>query len=849
VIVTPVELVLSRLPDAKRNGRGWVALCPVHEDRRPSLSICEGGDGRALLCCHAGCSNEAIVKTLGLTLRDLMPECDPLSPLPKPAPRRSANGSGDGSARSVFTTAAEAVAELERRHGPRSALWTYQNVAGEPVGVVVRWDTPRGKDIRPVAKSGAGWISGGMPTPRPVYHLPELLPSPTARVYVAEGEKAADAARSLGLLATTSAGGSNAARQTDWSALAGRDVVILPDNDDAGRRYADDVTRLLGRLMPRPTIKVVNLPHLPPHGDAVEYIAARRAARQTDDAIRAEVEGLADTTEPVELNRPGSAILTRQPFPVEALPEPIRSFVAKGARAIGCDPSYVALPLLAALAAAIGNTRRIQLKRGWTEPAIVWAAIVGESGTLKTPAFKLVMQPIRDMQAHKLKEYQAACEQYERDVLQYEAELTAWKRWAANGDGSAGDPPKKPQPPQAERYVVSDTTVEALAPILLANPRGVLLARDELAGWIGSFDRYVGGKGGADAAHWLSMHNGESITVDRKTGTLRMIYVPSAAVSIAGGVQPGILDRVMGYEHRESGLLARLLLAMPPRHVKHWTEATIPESIEASITAIFRALYELKRDHDDNGNPHPRILRLAPDGKRAWIAFYNAHAKEHAELTGDLSAAWSKLEGYAARLALVVHCVRLTASDPTVADPDAVDETSIAAGVSLSRWFGNEARRVYGVLAESDDDRNRRRLVELIQRKGGMVTARDLMRGSRLFATAADAEGALEELVKASVGRWVHDDHGGGRGRPVRRFVLALADSADTDINSANSKKNHNCVSVSAVSGAGSGCGDGELWPDGDGCLEGKPLPPDVLARSDPGEPADGDAENGEWTA
>ena len=61
----------------------------------------------------------------------------------------------------------------------------------------------------------------------------------------------------------------------------------------------------------------------------------------------------------------------------------------------------------------------------------------------------------------------------------------------------------------------SDATVEAVAPILEANPRGVLLARDELAGWIRSFDRYAGGKGGGDAAHWLSMHNGEAVVVDR----------------------------------------------------------------------------------------------------------------------------------------------------------------------------------------------------------------------------------------------------------------------------------------------------------------------------------------------
>ena len=71
---------------------------------------------------------------------------------------------------------------------------------------------------------------------------------------------------------------------------------------------------------------------------------------------------------------------------------------------------------------------------------------------------------------------------------------------------------------------------------------------------------------------------------------------------------------------------------------------------------------------------------MTPAGKAAWIQFFEAHAVEQADLTGELSAVWSKLEGYAARLALVVHFIRWAAEDPTLQDPDAVDETSIAAG-------------------------------------------------------------------------------------------------------------------------------------------------------------------------
>ncbi len=214
------------------------------------------------------------------------------------------------------------------------------------------------------------------------------------------------------------------------------------------------------------------------------------------------------------------------PFPVDTLPEPIRGFVRAGAKAIGCCPSYIALPLLTAVAAALGNTRRIKLKRGWTAPAILWCAIVGESGTAKTPAFKLALRAIRERQRKALDRYAAAELEYQLELRRYERAVEQWKRTKNSTD----DPPTKPEPPQAERCIVSDTTVEALAPLLLANPRGLLLARDELAGWIGSFDRYAAkGKSGADASHWLSMHNGESIIVDRKTGAMRTIFVPQAS--------------------------------------------------------------------------------------------------------------------------------------------------------------------------------------------------------------------------------------------------------------------------------------------------------------------------------
>lgn len=801
--MTPVETLLSKLPDARQTGKGWSARCPAHGDRRASLSIAEGKDGRALAKCHAGCKVEAICSALGLRVADLMPTADSL-----PVNNVNVNGNCSGPKKTalpltpkgqlcgkMFATADEAVAELERRHGPRSALWTYHDAHGEPVGVVVRWNLPNGKkEIRPASRRGDGWHIGGMPEPRSLYGLPDLAGA--KRVYVCEGEKAADALRSIGLVATTSAHGCESPGKTDWRPLAGKETILWRDNDLPGGKYVDTVATLLAKLTPAPVVKAIEPPDLPDgspmpeRGDAADFVEAH-AGTNTDD-LRRIVETLADNAEPMHVTLPAAPVERHEPFPVEALPEPLRGFVAAGAKAIGCNSSYLALPLLTVLAGAIGNSRRLQLKRGWEAPAILWVAIVGESGTAKTPAFKLTMRPIRERQRKALERHADAMRQYEADLARYEKAYAEWKR----DKKAANEPPEKPEVPQAERFVVSDTTVEALAPLLLANPRGLLLARDELSGWIGSFDRYSGGNGGADAAHWLSVHNGEGIIVDRKTGIPRTICVPQASVSVCGGIQPAILHRALGSEHRDSGLAARLLLTCPPRKAKRWTEADIDPDAEAEIARLVDRLYELQPTKSDEGELRPVLVGLTPDAKTAWKKYYDTHAQEQANLVGDLSAAWSKLEEYAARLALVIHFARWAAHDLDLANADVVDVASMAAGIRLANWFKGEARRVYALLGETDEDRDRRRLVEWVERKGGSVTPRDVQMGCRWLRETGAAEAALGELAKSGWGTW-EPTSPGRRGQPTRHFRLAT--QSPVNGNRVLPHENTNTVDVDTV--------------------------------------------------
>jgi hypothetical protein len=176
---------------------------------------------------------------------------------------------------------------------------------------------------------------------------------------------------------------------------------------------------------------------------------------------------------------------------------------------------------------------------------------------------------------------------------------------------------------------------------------------------------------------------------------------------------------------------------------------------------------------DNDGEPRPVLVRLSANAKTAWKAYYNAHAVEQADLTGDMAAAWSKLEEYAARLALVVHFTRWAAGDPMLTNADVVDAASMNAGIVLAKWFKHEARRVYAMLDESDADRDQRRLVDWIGRKGETVTPREVQQGCRWLKEPGAAEAALEELAKAGRGTWQDIPTTAKGGRPARAFVLS----------------------------------------------------------------------------
>ena len=415
---------------------------------------------------------------------------------------------------------------------------------------------------------------------------------------------------------------------------------------------------------------------------------------------------------------------------------------------------------------------------GWAEPCILWTAIVGESGTHKSPALEKALAFVQRREGIEAQRYEEAMQIHADELARYERSRDAWRK------SKQSDPPQKPVEPVRKRLLCLDATVEALATILADNPHGVLVARDELNAWLGSFNAYNSGR--SDAASWLEMHRGNPLTVDRKGGERRTIHVPRASVSLTGGIQPAVLRKALGRDHFDNGLAARFLLAMPPRRPRRWTDDELPVEAEQAMGRVFDQLWSLCGVSGGSADAEPIALAFSPDGKAAWVEFYNKHGSEQSGLSGDLAAAWSKLEGYAARLALLVHLCRWAQDDATLADPDRVDRASVAAAVELVCWFKHETERLYRVLGETEADQEQRRLVEFIQRNGGAVTVRDTQRAMS-FPTADDARAALDELAGAGIGFWEAPE--AGPGRPSQRFRLGAAsagaddgtDTTDTD--------------------------------------------------------------------
>lgn len=639
--------------------------------------------------------------------------------------------------------------------------WRYpeRNAQGERIGTLTRWDAPAEGCPRYTAarggKRGLVFPADGLPA-----YAGTSLRDP---ILVAEG--ASDTA-CLHTFAFTAVGAPMAGRGGDELArlLRDRHVVLIGDNDTAGRKSVDSLAAALVGVCA--SVRFA----FPPdgHKDVRSWVADGGAG---DADIARLIEEAQNYMPPATATPERPPVPEFVPFPTDALPKAAADLVRAGADSLQVDPGMLGPLALAAMASAVGNSRTIALHASWHEPSVLWVAVVAPSGSGKSPALELVTHPAERRDAEALREHREALKQHAAEVAQHEKAMRGWQRGSGKGNLTA-TPPAAPEAPACERHLTNDTTLEGLAAMLAASPRGLLLACDELAAWFGSFGRYAAnGRAAGEASRWLPLHRASSLRVDRRTAP--PLLVERAAVCIAGMIQPSVFAAALTGTDFDSGLVARLLLSMPPIPTRRWQPGGIPPMVERKYSAMVEKLYALELDEDQHGTSVPRALSLDEQANQLWANFYNSLNADMAGQDERARAMMAKIECAAARLAVVVHLGRVAGGEdvPTTV----IDGESLRRGVLLANWFRREAERTYARLAEGDDDREARQLLDIVSRKGGSVSGRELVQSSRKFKTVKDAEAALSRLVDAGHGQWVYLPQCGPGAPKARRFVLPSA--------------------------------------------------------------------------
>lgn len=362
-VLTSLEQVTGRVPRA-RSGY-WTAACPAHEDKNPSLSVRQGDDGRVLLNCHAGCEADAVVRALGMTLADLFTE-------------RS---------RERFKEDREveiAVARMARPVKRTTTVYPYHDEAGTLLYETVRVEDPNGKTFSvrtPLGRGHAAGLNGARPVP---YRLPEVLAgiAAGAPVFVCEGEKAADAARELGLIGTTNAFGAGKWRD-EWAPMfSGATVYVLPDNDPPGQQHADQVVASLEPAAD--SVTVLDLPGLPHGGDLADWVAAGNG-REDLRAVARKAAEQATPRGPIEVQFGNDSAVAAWPWPEmgEAAWQSAAGRWAQHLHETGsseADPAAVLVQVLVGVAAMMGPGPHLLLGTSRV-PAKFNALVVGDTAT------------------------------------------------------------------------------------------------------------------------------------------------------------------------------------------------------------------------------------------------------------------------------------------------------------------------------------------------------------------------------------------------------------------------------------------------------------------------------------
>ena len=409
-------------------------------------------------------------------------------------------------------------------------------------------------------------------------------------------------------------------------------------------------------------------------------------------------------------------------FPIDLMPQPWRDWVEDRARGAGAPVDYVVQALFSAVAGVGGTAAEVRVTPDWTEPLVLWQALVGTSSSGKSPAIARVKRLLGTLEA----EQRASASPHDGEPL---------------------------------RILVANPSLVALARAVAANPRGVLLWRDRPSPWLGDLGR----RGEDDRAHWLEAWSAGPVTVENKGDP--PLAVDRFAVSVLGTLQPEHLSEALSAG--DDGLAARFLYAWPDP-APHCPLRQRRKSKADESLRLLRLIAEQARRPDE-----PLVLAFdeaALDSFDVFLAGLDAKVRE----AEGLEAAWlGKGAGAVARLAAVRELLTWSCG-PATARPGPIGRATVAAAIALwTDYFRPHARVVFQRGGPSDTQRRVRQVIRWLRAGERQEVSREDIRREALVQTvnASQTDGLLAYMSALGIVRPLRPEMTPS-GRPANRWQI-----------------------------------------------------------------------------
>jgi hypothetical protein len=399
-----------------------------------------------------------------------------------------------------------------------------------------------------------------------------------------------------------------------------------------------------------------------------DSLKERVAAVNQSSGQRTAVKGEAALWEPViPLDEPADAA---PPFPLASFPALVAEHVQAVAESVYCPIDYPAVATLASASSAIGGAFVAKVKSDFFQGAGLYCCIVGDPSAKKSPPIKHVIRPIQKEQSVRVQKIR---EDY--------------------GEDGADTPAVYPEG-RGELFV-QDVTVEKLGEMLQRQPRGLLLYKPELVGWLLSQNQYKAKGVGADRSFFLEVYDSDPITIHRKSMGGGMIFVSHPSLTMVGATQPEV---VREFFERRDGLAERILWTFPallPPRGERWYET--PPRLSQSWDWAIENLRNRPMQPADDTHKRPRAhqMPLSAKGREAWEVFTDrlAAAQADPDFPPWMRSAYGKFEGTAARLALVLQLLDAACDGESAGECEITDRW-VNAAAEMCFYFGAHARRV-----------------------------------------------------------------------------------------------------------------------------------------------------------